>query len=270
MTIIKLSYGENPRTDVTFSVNANVKVIAHLTDFLEDRDGDMKLSVKMDESGYSTGFTANIMTTKEKIDMLLAALSDLAIGSAPASSVHAKAEESHSVEDEDEYDDENDDENDECDGDCEDCEYADECDDRNLEGYAYYERREPNETYAKHQDDIISEKTDVVAAFGYEVVAKVVAFTFRGRTVYAIEVNKPLRICIGSEYCLDIKENGERYVCPMGSATLIVPYPIFDDMFTEPILLEDYRATGEVVSCKPGEDTRQGITTLLEFIRRRI
>lgn len=266
MTIIKLSYGENPRTDVTFSVNANVKVIAHLTDFLEDRDGDMKLFVKMDESGYSTGFTANIMTTKEKIDMLLAALSDLAIGSAPDSSVHAKAEESNSVEDEDEYDDEND----ECDGACEDCEYADECDDRNLEGYAYYERREPYETYAKHQDDIISEKTDVVAEFGYEVVAKVVAFTFRGRTVYAIEVNKPLRICIGSEYCLDIKENGERYVCPMGSATLIVPYPIFDDMFTEPILLEDYRATGEVVSCKPGEDTRQGITTLLEFIRRRI
>ena len=43
------------------------------------------------------------MTTKEKIDMLLAALSDLAIGSAPASSVHTKAEESHSVEDEDEY-----------------------------------------------------------------------------------------------------------------------------------------------------------------------
>lgn len=265
MTIIKLSYGENPRTDVTFSVNANVKVIAHLTDFLEDRDGDMKLFVKMDESGYSTGFTANIMTTKEKIDMLLAALSDLA-GSAPASHVYDKAEESDSADDEDEYDNEDD----ECDGECEDCEYADECDDRNLEGYAYYERREPYETYAKHQDDIISEKTDVVAAFGYEVVAKVVAFTFRGRTVYAIEVNKPLRICIGSEYCLDIKENGERYVCPMGSATLIVPYPIFDEMFAEPILLQDYRATGEVVSCKPGEDTKQGITTLLEFIRRRI
>ena len=267
MTNIKLSYGENPRTDVAFSVNANVKVIAHLTDFLEDRDGDMKLFVKMDESGYSTGFTANIMTTKEKIDMLLAALSDLAIGSAPASSVHTKAEESHSVEDEDEYDDEED----ECDGECEDCEYADECDDYNCgEGYAYYERREPNETYAKRQDDIISEKTDVVAAFGYEVVAKVVSFTFRGRTVYAIEVNKPLRINVGSEYCLDIKENGERYVSSIGAATLIVPYPIFDEPITEPILLQDYRATGEVISCKPGEDTKQGITTLLEFIRRRI
>lgn len=267
MTIIKLSYGKNPRTEVSFEIDTRAKVIARLIDFVEERSGNTKLLVQMEESDPPTAFTANIMTTKEKIDMLLAALSDLAIGSAPASSVHTKAEESHSVEDEDEYDDEED----ECDGECEDCEYADECDDYNCgEGYAYYERREPYETYAKHQDDIISEKTDVVAAFGYEVVAKVVAFTFRERTVYAIEVNKPLRINVGSEYCLDIKENGERYVSSIGAATLIVPYPIFDEPITEPILLQDYRATGEVVSCKPGEDTKQGITTLLEFIRRRI
>jgi len=130
---------------------------------------------------------------------------------------------------------------------------------------------EPSNSNINIMNEFMKEKIDIVEKIGYTIAAKIVAFAHMGMTVYGIEVNKPVNgVTNLAEYSLKMAADGSRTVVQNGDGTLITPYPIFAKPVTENIVLHDYRYTGEVVSCQPGEDTIKGIAALVEMLKTKI
>lgn len=157
--------------------------------------------------------------------------------------------------DEDDYDYEDDD-----DYECKD----DDCDeDKDIED-------EGNPTL-RWINGMMRDKLDIVANAGYDVVAKIIAFDHEDMRCYGIEVTPAVSgVTKMPEYGLDICDNGSRAVVQNGNATLIVPYPIFSKPIAKRLELKNCHCTGEVVTCKPGEDTVNGISALVEMLKSKI
>ena len=118
-------------------------------------------------------------------------------------------------------------------------------------------------------DSLLKEKTDIVEKLGYTVTAKIVGFNVGEYNVYGVEVNKPVNgVSQYPEYALNINPDGSREVVSVGNATLILPSPVFKKPIVEDVKLENYHPTGEVVTCKPGEDTVKGIAALMEMVKQ--
>lgn len=118
-------------------------------------------------------------------------------------------------------------------------------------------------------DDLLKEKTDIVEKLGYTVTAKIVGFNVGEYKVYGVEVNKPVNgVSQYPEYAININPDGSREVVSVGNATLILPSPVFKKPIKEDIRLDNYHPTGEVVTCKPGEDTVKGIAALMEMMKQ--
>lgn len=154
------------------------------------------------------------------------------------------------------------------DEDLDDCEDDGFDDDDFGDGDDYAETGNPG---MRMMDAIMKDKIDIVAAAGYDVVAKIVEFTYEGMPCYGIEVTPAVNgVTKMPEYSLDVNEDGHRTIVQNGNGTLIVPYPIFRKPITEEIELEDCTYTGEVVTCKPGEDAVRGISVLVEMLKTKI
>lgn len=118
-------------------------------------------------------------------------------------------------------------------------------------------------------DDLLKEKTNIVEKLGYTVTAKIVGFNVGEYKVYGVEVNKPVNgVSQYPEYAININPDGSREVVSVGNATLILPSPVFKKPIAEDIKLQGYHMTGEVVTCKPGEDTVKGIAALMEMVKQ--
>lgn len=184
--------------------------------------------------------------------------------------------------DEDGYDDE-----DECDDDC-DCDFcsAREACFKNDDEDDEYEDDEDDEDDEEYEDDdvdipgmfadsmsmidrLLKEKTDIVEKLGYTVTAKIVGFNVGEYSVYGVEVNKPVNgVSQYPEYAINVNPDGSREVVSVGNATLILSSPVFKKPIVEDVKLENYHPTGEVVTCKPGEDTVKGIAALMEMVKQ--